>query len=175
LTEEEKRVPVRVTGLREDSIPEAPTKHNMGELNHKLKDYFGRRGVASAQVTDEGFPSVQGGRVSRDPSPLYTDLFDSGSEYRVLIEVPGSRREDIDIVLNEKGVRIEIGTRLDLIEGHGGLVGRESSRLKILRSVKLPEEVMSAKAQASLNNGVLEVRIPKRTPTSVSKHRIIAR
>lgn len=175
MTEEEKRVPVRVTSLREDSIPGAPTKHKLGELDYKFKDYLGRSGIAPAQVTDVGFPSGKQGRVPQDPWPLYTDLFDSGSEYRVLIEVPGSRKEDIDVVLNEEGVRIEIGTRLDLIEGTSRLVGRERSRSKILRSVKLPEEIMSAKAQASLNNGILEVRIPKRTPTTVSKHRIIAR
>jgi HSP20 family protein len=61
------------------------------------------------------------------------------------------------------------------MEGKDGLVRSQTACSRILRSVTLPEEVMADKAEASLNNGVLEVRLPKKTPTKISKHRVLLR
>jgi HSP20 family molecular chaperone IbpA len=35
-----------------------------------------------------------------------------------------------------------------------------------------PEPVVGAKAEASMNNGLLEVRVPKKNPTESTAHRV---
>lgn len=165
MSEEDKRVPVRVVVPTEREAPSSSTKQHIEELDHRFKEYFGRLGNPTPRR-----PPDPNGRI-----PRYTDLFDSGTEYRVLVEVPGVKKEELDLAVSDRGLRIQVGTETDVYEEKSILVGRGDARSKMLRNVNFPEEVMAERAEASLNNDVLEVRVPKKVPTSESKHRIIAR
>lgn len=171
LVDIEKRVPVKVLGASEKAVP----KHHPEELDHGFKGHLERQGNSPTQL--EGTRSTPGHRPcdQRQARQRGADLFDSGSEYRVLLELPGVTKEDLDIALSAEAITIEAGARADLYVEREGLLRGERAHSKILRSATFPEEVMAEKAEASLNNGVLEVRIPKRTKTKGSKHLIIMR
>jgi hypothetical protein len=51
-------------------------------------------------------------------------------------------------------------------------VRRERTYSRIHRSLAFPEEVIPDRAEATLKDGLLEVRIPKKTPTEVKKHKV---
>ena len=110
-----------------------------------------------------------------DPWRAYADLFDSGGEFRLVLEVPGVSKERLNITLTSSDVTVECRPPADGREAGFGRRRSYEARSKILRGLTFPEEVMAERAEANLNNGVLEVRVPKKTPTRVSKHRVVVR
>ncbi len=110
-----------------------------------------------------GLPDV------REPS---TDLVDAGNEYRVHAEIPGVPKENLNITIAARGIEIEGEAKTDIEEEKEGFVRRERSYSRIHRSLPFPEEVIPDKAEATLKDGLLEVRIPKKTPTEFKKHKV---
>ncbi len=105
----------------------------------------------------------------REPS---TDLVDAGKEYRVHAEIPGISKENLNITVATRGIEIEGEAKTDIEEEKEGFIRRERSYSKVHRSLPFPEEVIPEKAEATLKDGLLEVRIPKKTPTEVKKHKV---
>ena len=171
----DKRIPVRVSEAPGKASASGPPKRHMDELDHKFKDYLGRLGGAQVSLSGPRTPSKHRSIQPQERWRQYTDLFDSGSDYRVLIEVPGIPKEEIDISVSNTEARIELGKETAFYEENAGPVGRRETRSRILRSIRFPEEAMAEKAEATLNNGILEVRVPKRIPTGFSAHRIVTR
>jgi len=91
------------------------------------------------------------------------DVLDEGENYRILVDVPGVKPEDLELL--EEGRTITIaGTRAN---PEGRYVANERPAGLFRRSLTLPEPVIEGQAQASLKQGVLEVIIPKARGRSV--------
>jgi HSP20 family protein len=105
----------------------------------------------------------------REPS---TDLVDAGKEYRVHAEIPGVPKENLNITVAARSIEIEGEAKTDIEEDKEGFIRRERTYSKLHRSLAFPEEVVPDKAEATLKDGLLEVRIPKKTPTEVKKHKV---
>jgi HSP20 family protein len=106
--------------------------------------------------------------------PTFADLVDTGNEYRVSVEVPGILKENLDITVTNKGITIEgkAKSSVEQQEESKGFVWRERGYSKIRRSLEFPEEVIPDKAEATLENGVLEVNVPKKVPTEIKSQKI---
>lgn len=93
---------------------------------------------------------------------LMLDIYDEGSHFVVQSTVAGVQPDSIDISLDANTLTIR-GERSDSRESRD-----KSYYLKELywgrfsRSVVLPEEVEGDKVEASMKNGLLTVRIPKK-------------
>jgi HSP20 family protein len=170
LAESDKRIPVTVLGCGPKGQQQAPHNH-ASELDQKLKDISRKLANAPAQLAGSRFAKRQAANDLSESWRLCADLFDSGKEYRLLLEIPGIPKEELRVVLSSR--EIAIG-RDRSAEGQAGTPER-SGYTRLLRSITLPEELVAEGAEATLNNGVLEVRIPKKTPTAVSRHRILVR
>ena len=62
--------------------------------------------------------------------------------------------------------------RSDLHEQSEGFIRQERGYSRISRRLAFPEPVVAEKAEASLNNGVLEVKVPKKSPTTFTRRKI---
>lgn len=82
------------------------------------------------------------------------DVIDRGDEYVVVADLPGYRKQDIDVTVKKSRVELVADPDED-----GPTAGRPSIR----RVVQLPEWVREKRARASYEKGVLKVRLPKRT------------
>jgi HSP20 family protein len=84
---------------------------------------------------------------------LRVDLFENDRDYLVRFEIPGARREDLDVEL-EKSV---------LTVTHRSTAGEGETRReqKATRSVTLPDGVQADKIAARYENGLLSISIPK--------------
>ncbi|MEM2925440.1 MAG: Hsp20/alpha crystallin family protein [Methanocellales archaeon] len=103
----------------------------------------------------------------------HVDLIDAGSEYKVIAEFPGIKRENIEI--NATPTSIEIcGKAETKVEEKGEqFIRKERSYTNLCRYLAFPQEVIPEKTEASLTNGVLEIKIPKKTPPpEVKRHKI---
>jgi HSP20 family protein len=96
-----------------------------------------------------------------------TDVSDTGASYRVVAEVPGIPKEKLDIRV--RGTTVEIrGEQGVEREEHGAeYVHRERTYAGYYRAVELPEPVVAAEAKAKVENGLLELELPKEHPKNV--------
>ncbi len=100
------------------------------------------------------------------------DLYEEGAEIVVKAELPGMKREEIEVtvagdVLTISGKK-EREEKVERKDYHRF----ERSAGAFRRSVRLPAEVMAEKVTARLENGVLEVRAPKSEAAKSAVHKI---
>lgn len=94
------------------------------------------------------------------------DLADNGKEYLVKAELPGINKDDLSIEVTENGIEISGETKTEEKEEdkERGYLRRERRYAKFYRSLPLPENVLTDKAEAELKDGILTVKLPKAAP-----------
>jgi HSP20 family protein len=92
-------------------------------------------------------------------SPAF-DLYESGDHLVAVVELPGMRKEDIDISLHDGTLTIS-GERKR--ESTNGEEARRTERYvgTFRRSITLPTRVDAGKVSATYENGILKVTLPK--------------
>jgi HSP20 family protein len=94
------------------------------------------------------------------------DLVDNGKEYKVIAEMPGVNKKDLEVSITNNNINICGETQTETKEEDEGYIRRERSYSTICRNMPFPEEVNPDEAEATLKDGILEIRVRKRTPTS---------
>ncbi|WP_136688974.1 Hsp20/alpha crystallin family protein [Halorhabdus amylolytica] len=96
------------------------------------------------------------------------NIRDEGETFVVTADLPGYESEDIDVtLLDATTLRISAETESDVTsedetEGEEGVfVRRERRQQSVSRSVALPDRVTEDDTEASYQNGVLTVTLPK--------------
>jgi len=87
------------------------------------------------------------------------DLYQDNDNVVATVELPGMRKEDIDISLHE-GVLTIAGERQSSL-GEADAERTERFSGKFRRSVTLPARIDAAKVSASYKDGILTVTLPK--------------
>lgn len=89
------------------------------------------------------------------------DVVDREEEICVRAELPGFKKKEVDISVNDSTLTIKAQSKSDNTEEDGDYFRREISRGFVSRTVALPAEVDGDNAKASLSDGMLEVTVPK--------------
>lgn len=100
-------------------------------------------------------------------SPL--DLIDEGDSYTVKAELPGFTKDMVNVEITKEGLSINAECREEKEEKGKSYLHRERAYSAMQRYVAFPEEVTPAKAEGSLKEGVLELRVPKKESTPEEK------
>ncbi|MGQ9587597.1 MAG: Hsp20/alpha crystallin family protein [Thermoplasmata archaeon] len=102
------------------------------------------------------------------------DLSDNGKEYVVKAEVPGIKKEDLNIEVTENGIEISGETKVEEKEEDKdrGYLRKERRYAKFYRSLPLPDAVLTDKADAELKDGILTVKLPKAAPLEKKSKKI---
>lgn len=108
-----------------------------------------------------GFPSWDELKTPFEGKLPRVDVIDRDAEIIVKAEVPGVRKEDIEVSVTDNTITIKGSTRREEKEEKGEYYRCEISRGAFARTVALPENVDSGKAKASFKDGVLELVMPK--------------
>jgi len=92
---------------------------------------------------------------------ILVDVADTGEAYVVTADLPGFDREDIEVKLSDG--RLELAAERETESEAEGpdYVRRERRRGSVRRSVHLPGQVDASGTEASYENGVLTVTLPK--------------
>ena len=108
-------------------------------------------------------PGSFGATALRAPA---VDLIDAGNEYKLHAEIPGIKKEDINLEVGEEELEISAETKEEKKEEDEkkGYIRRERRYSKFYRRIPLPQPVDSEKVEAELKDGVLTVRLPKISP-----------
>ncbi|MCW4008176.1 MAG: Hsp20/alpha crystallin family protein [Candidatus Bathyarchaeota archaeon] len=92
------------------------------------------------------------------------DLIDNGDSYIVTAELPGFSKDMVDVQVTKDGVTIRAERKEEKEEKRRNYVHRERAYSSMQRYIAFPEEVIPAKAEGSMKDGVLELRVPKKEP-----------
>jgi HSP20 family protein len=121
-----------------------------------------------AQPFDQLFDTVFGGNGGRSNggSSLMrapeTDVMETEKEIRVVTEMPGLKRDNIEIDVENNVLTIRGEKREERTEGEQGRWHLAERRYGTFsRSFVLPRDVDSENIQASFQDGVLTVTVPK--------------
>jgi len=99
------------------------------------------------------------------------DLVEKEKEYVVRLEVPGVPRENLDVQL-EGAVLTLMGHReMAKKEEIENYLWEETENGKFIRTIRLPKAVEANKIEATYEDGILLVRLPKTEPAI--KNRIL--
>jgi HSP20 family protein len=112
---------------------------------------------------DELYGALSGGTLPMPSAGVFplTNVTEDNENYYVRAELPGIKSDELDIQVTKDGISIS-GERKIPAEGNGVKYHRrEREAGKFSRLINLPVEVDVNKVEASRENGVLKVTIPK--------------
>lgn len=90
----------------------------------------------------------------------HCDIVESEDEYKILLDLPGLSKKEINIALKDQVLTIKGERSEELSEGE--IRRRQERRLGVFsRSFALPESVNAAETDARFRNGVLTISMPK--------------
>ncbi|HEY8354814.1 MAG TPA: Hsp20/alpha crystallin family protein [Methylophilaceae bacterium] len=89
------------------------------------------------------------------------DIIDQDNEIVVRAEMPGIDKKDVSVSLTDNLLTIKGETRKESRDEKGDYHRREISRASFARTVALPANVDASRAGATLQDGVLEIRLTK--------------
>lgn len=118
------------------------------------------RGFFMRPVRFEGQPEVQ----------IRMDVSEDDKGYTVHAEIPGVKKEDIHVTIDGSQVAVSAEVRNEKEVKEGEKVLRsERCYGKVSRAFTLGQDVDESAAQAKYDNGVLELRLPKKAAASAKK------
>jgi len=97
------------------------------------------------------------------------DLEDLQKEYVLKVEMPGFKKEDVEIEVQDDSIAItgRAGWKYDKKEE--AYICKERACESFYRMIELPEEIKTDDVTANLSEGVLEVTLPKKAPKQKRK------
>jgi HSP20 family protein len=143
--------------------PVAPT-----DLWRAFDDVFGR---FRSDFEDLLFPSYLDNALSLSPETRVpaVDLEDREKDFLLKAEMPGFKKEDIQIEVKDDSVEITglAGWKYDKKEQD--YICKERACQSFYRMVELPEQIKTDDVTANLSEGILEVTLPKKAPKQKRK------
>ena len=151
------------TKKSDTSIEIAPIwKFGWPELD-RVFDNFRRdfeRTFASFPVGLPTLPSI---------STMSCDIVDEGNKFRINVDLHGIKKNEIKLNVSDSTIEISAEHKEQEEEKKKNYVRKERKELAYHRTLSLPEKIVSSKATAKLNNGILTIEVPKTTPTPKPK------
>ncbi len=136
----------------EPAAPPSPFE----EFERRFEDFFRRPFAMMEAPWWPRWHALAGGEVS----PM-VDIYEEGNDIVVKAEIPGMKKEDIRVDINEKAITLSGEKKKEEKIERKDYIRIERSHGSFVRTFPLPAEVMTDKARASYKDGVLEVRVPK--------------
>lgn len=132
----------------------------------KRRDSWDLESLFDGYFKDSVFPSF-----FSNSGQMRVDIKDSEKDYVVEAEIPGAKKEDITLEIDDQRLTIAINRKEEIKEEKENYIRRERRTSSMTRSFAL-ENVIADKAAAKFENGVLTVTLPKKEIIEVKKNKI---
>ena len=134
-----------------------PIRRNQNWLPSIFKDFFDNEWMEKANATA---PAI--------------NVLENEKEYKVELAAPGMTKEDFDVHIDEENnlvISMEKKNEKKEDEKNGRYLRREFSYSKFQQTMILPEDVDKEKISATVNNGVLDIELPKLVKEELPKQK----
>jgi HSP20 family protein len=137
-----------------------------------IEDQLGR--MVESMYEDFFAPTAQAAALGRWPEESVSsprlNVTENEKSFQVQAEMPGVKKEDIKVAIENQRVTIEGESKHDEEKREGeNVVYSERSARKFMRSFMLPTEVDDATADARLEDGVLTLTLPKKQASAAKR------
>ena len=132
-----------------------PVRKNQGWLPSIFNDFFDNDWMVRANATA---PAI--------------NVFETEKEYKVELAAPGMTKEDFNVCIDEESnLVITMGKKVENKEEEkdGRYLRREFSYSKFQQTMILPDNVDKDNISAVVENGVLNIQLPKLSEEAVKK------
>jgi HSP20 family protein len=104
------------------------------------------------------------GILSRIP---LVDMVDKGDRYHLRLEIPGIDKDKIQLSATEDSIEVsgEQSEEESTQDKGRNYIYNERSYNSFYRSIPTPEEIIPSKISAKMQNGILQVYVPKKEPS----------
>ncbi len=97
------------------------------------------------------------------------DVIDSGNEYVVKAELPGLKKENVQIEVGTNELSITARSNVETEEKGKTYLHRERAFSTFRRRIGFGQSIDTEKASANMAEGILEIRLPKLEPKPEKK------
>ncbi len=151
MAEEKRQEVIRAQG------EQAPARawNPFDEMERLMESFFPRGWLRPARWGLPEWSALAGGRIP----PV--DIIDRDAEVVVRAELPGVRKEDVEVSVADNTVTIRGRVQREEKHEEGEYFRAETARGEFTRTVMLPAEVDAEGAKATFRDGILELTLPK--------------
>ena len=100
------------------------------------------------------------------------DIIDKGDKYTISLEVPGMQKDKIEVKATEEYITVSGVEEKKNEKEAENYVLRERTYKSFSRKIPFPENIVPAKVDATVENGILKIELPKQKPTSTEETQI---
>ena len=128
---------------------------NSGVFDDIFENFFGANfGFVPVPI------SIQGKKSSTIRYPV-SDVVEKENSVELQIELPGMKKEDIDLIIAPDGIEIKAEKKAESKVEQDGMFSHHFSSAKFYRKIPLPKNVDTNHAVAVYKDGLLKIAIPK--------------
>ena len=108
-------------------------------------------------------------------SVMKTDIVEKDGNYELSIEMPGVKKEDIQMELKDGYLNVTASHNTDKEDKdkEGRIIRQERVSGSYSRSFYVGEDIHTEDVKASFNNGELIVTVPKEAPKKIEENKFI--
>ena len=104
------------------------------------------------------------------PLQIKVDVEEDDKTYKIKAEVPGVKKEDINVQIDRNQVSISAESKREKeVKEKGKVIRSERYYGSLFRSFSLAQDVDQASANAKYADGILELTLPKKVSSEVKK------
>ena len=100
------------------------------------------------------------------------DLLEEEDHFLLKAEVPGVKKEDLDISVNDDSITLKGEVKEEKEEKGKRFYRSERAYGSFARTIPLPSEIKPGEVEATLKDGILELRLPKKEIKEMKKVKI---
>lgn len=105
----------------------------------------------------------------RKASIMNTDIIEKENGYELQIDLPGVKKEDIKIEMNKNLINISVSISKSSDEENKKYIRKERFTGEIKRSFNIGEDIDEDNINASFENGILYLNLPKKEENDSNK------
>lgn len=162
----------RLTGAQEIPSESEIYRESVPVFNEEAETNITMSTAAiTTQNEDAWAPSALGQTNENDGAEgqLTIDVYQTENDIVIKSTIAGVKPEDLDVSINNDMVTIKGERKNEEVVENGNYYYQECYWGSFSRSVLLPVDVISEKADAALKNGILTIRLPKADTTKTKK------
>ena len=134
---------------QEDEEKKTPTENILNDIVNTIREKQEDIGKSLSEYS-----------ISTLPKPL-ADIMETETSIIVITDLPGVKKEDIDVDISEDSIDIVAKFEDEMEEEGTNYIKKERSYGETRRTIALPAKIDIKKATAKFNDSVLTVKLPK--------------
>ena len=100
------------------------------------------------------------------------DIIDKGDRYLISLEVPGIQKDKIEVKATDEYITVSGIEEKKNEKEEGNYVLKERTYRSFSRKIPFSENIAPSKVDATVENGILKIELPKQKPKSIEETNI---